>query len=263
MKIYVCVKHVPDSTIQITLKTKNRIDESVTFLMNPYDEHAVEEAVRIKEQVADCEVTAVTLGNEGAVSTLRSALAMGADRGVFIQIDDPPDAILTAKYLARAISQDGQPDLIFTGKESIDSGGMQTAFRIGAALDMPVATNAAALSLDWEFNRRSGQNRMLAECEKDGGDRDVIEMSFPCVIAAGRSLNLPRYPTLPQIMKARNKEIKQMDAKRLGIAKPLASMETLQLQIAAYKRKNRILNGTPDQAVAQLIRYLHEEEKVF
>ncbi len=263
MKIYVCIKHVPDSAVQITLTAKNRIDESVTFLMNPYDEHAVEEAVRLKERVADSEVIAVTLGKEGALSTLQSALAMGADRGVFIKTDDPPDAILTAKLLAAAISQDGLPDIIFTGKESIDSGGMQTAFRIGAALDMPVVANAAALSLDYIENRASDQKRVLAECEKSGGDRDVIEMYLPCVIGAGKSLNLPRYPTLPQIMKARKKKIKQIEPDSLGIEKPLASMEVLKLQIAAYKRKKRVLDGSPEQAVAQLIKCLHEEEKVF
>ena len=263
MKIYVCIKHVPDSAVQITLTAKNRIDERVTFLMNPYDEHAVEEAVRLKERIAGCEVIAVTLGKEGAVTTLQSALAMGADRGVFIKTDDPPDAILTAKLLAAAISQDGLPDIIFTGKESIDSQGMQTAFRIGAALDMPVAVNAAALSLDWAVNRAPDQNRMLAECEKDGGDRDVIEMHLPCVISAGKSLNLPRYPTLPQIMKARKKKIKQIDAGGLGIEKPLAGMEILKLQVATYKRKKRILDGSPEQAVSRLIQCLHEEEKVF
>jgi len=263
MKIYVCIKHVPDSAVQITLTAKNRIDESVTFLMNPYDEHAVEEAVRLKEQVADSEVIAVTLGKEGALNTLQSALAMGADRGVFIKTDDPPDGVLTAKLLATAISQDGLPDIIFTGKESIDSEGMQTPFRIGAALDMPVATNAAALSLDWVLNRAPDQNRVLAECEKSGGDRDVIEMQLPCVIGTGKSLNLPRYPTLPQIMKARKKEIKQIEPDSLGIEKPLASMEILKLQVSAYKRKKIILNGSPEQAVAQLIQFLHEEEKVF
>ncbi len=263
MKIYVCIKHVPDSAVQITLTAKNRIDESVTFLMNPYDEHAVEEAVSLKERVADCEVIAVTLGKEGALSTLQSALAMGADRGVFIKTDSPPDAVFTAKLLAAAISQDGRPDIIFTGKESIDSQGMQTAFRIGAALDIPVVSNAAALSLDWVSNRPSDQNRVLAQCEKDGGDRDVIEMRLPCVIGAGKSLNLPRYPTLPQIMKARKKEIKQIDPDSLGIEKPLSGMEILKLRVATYKRKNKILDGSPEQAVARLIKCLHEEEKIF
>ncbi len=263
MKIYVCIKHVPDSAVQITLTAKNRIDESVTFLMNPYDEHAVEEAVSLKEQVADSEVIAVTLGKAAALSTLASALAMGADRGVFIKTDDPPDGVITAKLLAAAISQDGRPDIIFTGKESIDSVGMQTAFRIGAALDIPVATHVAALSLDWVLNRASDQNRVLVECEKSGGDRDVIEMQLPCVIGVGKNLNLPRYPTLPQIMKARKKEIKQIDPDSLGIEKPLVGMEVLKLHVAAYERKNRIIKGAPEQAVAQLIKCLHEEEKVF
>ncbi|MGD8334267.1 MAG: electron transfer flavoprotein subunit beta/FixA family protein, partial [Desulfobacterales bacterium] len=126
MKIYVCVKHVPDSAATITIREKNQIDESVTFLLNPYDEHAVEEAARLRAQMQDSEVVAVTLGKEGALGTLQSALAMGADRGILIKTDDRPDSILTARALKAAIEQDGKPDIIFTGKESIDSEGMQT-----------------------------------------------------------------------------------------------------------------------------------------
>ena len=117
--------------------------------------------------------------------------------------------------------------------------------------------------MDWVLNRASDQNCVLAECEKSGGDRDVIEMQLPCVIGAGKSLNQPRYPTLPQIMKARKKEIWQIEPDSLGIEKPIASMEILKLHVAAYKRKNRILNGSPEQAVTQLIQFLHKEEKVF
>jgi electron transfer flavoprotein beta subunit len=137
MKIYVCVKHVPDSAATITIRGKNQIDENVTFLLNPYDEHAVEEAARLKAQIGDSEVVAVTLGKEAAINTLQSALAMGADRGILIKTDDRPDSILTARALKTAIEQDGKPDIIFTGKESIDSEGMQTMFRLAAALGMP------------------------------------------------------------------------------------------------------------------------------
>ena len=148
MKIYVCVKHVPDSAAAITIIGKNQIDEGITFLLNPYDENAVAEAVALRDRMENSEVIAVTVGKEGALNTLQSALAMGADRGLLIKTDDHADSILTARVLKAAIEQDGEPDLIFTGKESIDREGMQTMFRLGAVLGMPVASNVVDFSIE-------------------------------------------------------------------------------------------------------------------
>ena len=112
MKIFICVKHVPDSAAKITIQGNNQFDESITFILNPYDEHAVEEAARVKKQIGDCEVIAVSVGKKDAENTLRSALAMGADRAILIQTDDRPDSIVTARALKAAIEQDGKPGLI-------------------------------------------------------------------------------------------------------------------------------------------------------
>jgi electron transfer flavoprotein beta subunit len=138
MKIYVCVKHVPDTAAKITITGNNQIDEKVTFIINPYDENAIEAAAGLKKQGGDAEIVAVTLGKAAAESTLRSALAMAADRGLFIHSDYSPDSLVTARALKAAIEQDGKPDIIFTGNESIDSEGFQTMFRLGAALNVPV-----------------------------------------------------------------------------------------------------------------------------
>ena len=164
MRIYVCVKHVPDTAARITILGKDRIDERVTFIMNPYDENAVEEAARYKGSVDDAEVIAVTLGTPAAEATLRSALAMGADRGIFIKTDGHPDSMVTAAALKAAIESDGKPGIIFTGKESIDSEGFQTMFRLGAALDIPVATNVVAFTYDGEF--------VEVECEMEAGGKE-------------------------------------------------------------------------------------------
>ena len=163
MQIYVCVKHVPDSAATITIREKNQIDEGVTFLLNPYDEHAVEEAAKLKAQIENSEVI----------------------------------SILTARALKAAIEQDGRPDIIFTGKQSIDSEGMQTMFRLAAMLDMPVAINAVAFSTDLE--------NALVECEMEAGVRQILEIQRPCVIAAGKDLNKPRYPTFIDIRNAKKK----------------------------------------------------------
>jgi len=255
MQIYVCVKHVPDSAARITIKEKNQFDESVVFLINPYDENAIEEALRTRDQYGDSEVIAVTLGKEKAINTLRSALAMGVDRGVFVKTDEQPDSIITARALKAAIEQDGKPDIIFTGKESIDSEGMQTMFRLAAALGVPVATNVVAFSM--------ADGRVTVERQIESGAREVFEMSHPCVIGAGKGLNTPRYPKFKDIMKAKKKEVKQIDLETIDIEKPSGHMEILELQPVDEIRQSKILKGQPEEVVQQLVELLREEAKVF
>ena len=206
MKIYVCVKHVPDSAAKITITGKNQIDESVTFLMNPYDEHAIEEAARLKKEIDGAEIIAVSVGKADAVNTIQSALAMGADRGILITTNSQPDSMVTARALKAAIEQEGRPDIIFTGKESIDSEGFQTMYRLAAALNMPAASGVASFKLE--------QGRALVECDLEAGAREVIEMSLPCVIGCGKGLNKPSYPTLPAIIKKDNRR-EPFDARKI------------------------------------------------
>lgn len=254
MKIYVCVKHVPDSAATITIKGNHQIDESVTFLLNPYDEHAVEEGSRLKARTEGSEVVAVTVGKQAATDTLQSALAMGADRAILIKTDDWPDSILTARALKAAIEQDGKADIIFTGKESIDSEGMQTMFRLAAALDVPVATNVVAFSIE--------QHNAVVECELEAGVKQLLEMPLPCIIGAGKGLNKPKYPTFMDIRKAKKKEIEQIELDSLPIEKPAARMEILELKPAVEQRQPRELKGPSEEAVQQLIQVLKNEAKV-
>jgi electron transfer flavoprotein beta subunit len=254
MKIYVCVKHVPDTAAKITIIGKNQIDERVTFIINPYDENAIEEAARLKKQVGDAEVIAVTLGKQDAVNTIRSALAMGADRGIFIRTDYLPDSLVTAQALKTAIEQDGDPDIIFTGKESIDSEGFQTMFRLATALNMPAASNVASFSMQ--------KGRVLVECEMEAGAREVIDMPLPCVIGAGKGLNQPTYPTLPAIMQAKKKEVKAIDLLSLNIKNLKGGVEILELTPSVEERRPKELKGEPEEVARELVRILHEEAKV-
>jgi electron transfer flavoprotein beta subunit len=254
MNIYVCVKHVPDSAAKITITGSNQIDESVTFLMNPYDEHAIEEAARLKEKVDGVEIIAVSLGKADAVNTVRSALAMGADRGILITTDDRPDSLLTARALKAAIEQDGRPDIIFTGKESIDSEGFQTMFRLAAAMDMPSASGVESFNLK--------QGKVLVECDLEAGAREVIEMTLPCVIGCSKGLNKPSYPTLPAIIKARKKEVKQIDLQTLSIEEPSGSIEILELKPAVEVREPKEVKGTPQEIAGEFVRILRDQAKV-
>jgi electron transfer flavoprotein beta subunit len=254
MKIYVCVKHVPDSAAKITITGNNQIDESVTFLMNPYDEHAIEEAARLKKQVGAAEVIAVSVGKADAANTIQSALAMGADRGILVTTDSRPDSLVTARALKAAIEQDGRADIIFTGKASIDSEGFQTMYRLAAAMDMPAASGVASFALE--------RGRVLVECDLEAGAREVIEMSLPCVIGCGKGLNKPSYPTLPAIIKARKKEVQQIDLQSLNIGKPAGSIEILELKPAIEERRPQEVKGTPEEIADELVRILQEEAKI-
>jgi electron transfer flavoprotein beta subunit len=254
MQIYVCVKHVPDSAAHITIVDKNEIDENISFLLNPYDEHAVTEAVRIKNNLLDSEIIAVCLGKEDARKTLRSALAMGADRGVLIVSDENYDSRVTALALKTAIEQDGKPGLIFTGKESIDAEGMQTQFRIGALFDFPVATNVVRLDIETD--------RAVVESELSGGIANTYEMSMPCVIGAGRGLNTPGYPTFPDVVKSKKKPIKTIIFSDLNIDTSLATMRVVELEPLQQSRTPKQIKGSEDDIAKEIRRILREEAKV-
>jgi len=254
MKIFVCVKHVPDSAAKITITGNNTIDESVTFLMNPYDEHAIEEAARLKKQLGQAEIIAVSVGKADAANTIQSALAMGADRGILVTTENQPDSLVTARALKAAIAQDGRPDIIFTGKESIDSEGFQTMYRLAAAMDMPAASGVDSFALE--------QGRVLVECDLEAGAKEVIEMSLPCVIGCGKGLNKPSYPTLPAIIKARKKEVQQIDFQSMNIEKPAGGIEILELKPAVEERRPQEIKGTPKEIAGAIVRILQEEAKI-
>jgi len=254
MQIYVCVKHVPDTAARITILDHYRIDDRITFIMNPYDENAIEEAVQVKNHLGEAELIAVTLGGQAAETTLQSALAMGADRGILVKTDDHPDSLITAAALKAAIDGDGKPGLIFTGKESIDSEGFQTMFRLAAGFNIPAASNVVSFKLE--------QDRAIVECEQEGGAREVIEMSLPCVVGTGKSLNKPNYPTLPAIMQARKKEIKQVDITDFGFEKPQGRVDVLDLKPTVEERRPRVISGKPEEVAGQIVRILQEEARV-
>ncbi len=254
MQIYVCVKHVPDSAANIVISEKNSIDKTVPFLINPYDEHAVTEAVKLKESLSDSEIIAVCLGSEDAEKTLQTAMEMGADRSILITTESVQDSITTARALKTAIENDGNPGIIFTGRESIDDVGMQTMFRIGKAFGFPVAANIVKFAIK--------DGKAIVESEREGGIRDVYELSLPCVLGAGRGLNTPIYPTFPQIVKARKKKIKKIDFISLAIKKPASSMEVIELKSFVKKRKPKQIKGDPAKAAKELAKILHGQARV-
>lgn len=254
MQIYICVKHVPDSAAHISLIDKNNIDENVNFLLNPYDEHALTEGTKIKNHHPGSEMIAVCLGKDDAEKTLRSAMAMGADRGVLIVSDQKHDSIETARALKAAIEQDGDPGLIFTGKESIDSEGMQTMFRIGALFDFPVANNVVRLDIE--------KDKVLVDHELSGGFCNTYELSLPCVIGAGRGLNTPKYPTFPDVVKSKKKPVKKIAFADLGIKADESGMTIVELLPLLQCRTPKEITGDAKAAAQKIINILKQEAKV-
>ncbi len=254
MQIYVCVKHVPDSAANIAILDNTHIDESINFFLNPYDEHAITEATKVRDKFPGSQVIAVCLGKEDAESSIRSAMAMGADRGILIAGDTFYDSIKTARILKAAIGEDGNPDLIFTGKESIDSEGMQTQFRIGALFNIPVATNVVKLDI--------GEDLAVVDAELSGGEVNNYEMTLPCVIGAGRGLNTPKYPTFPDVMKSKKKPIKKIAISDLSIKSALSGMTTIGLEPLNQTREPKEITGDASQIAHKIVTILKEEAKV-
>jgi electron transfer flavoprotein beta subunit len=254
MQIYICVKHVPDSAAHITILSKNCIDENISFLLNPYDEHAVTEAVKIKKNNPGSEIIAVCLSKNDAEKTIRSAMAMGADRGILIVCDENHDSIITAHALKAVIEQDGNPGLIFTGKESIDAEGMQTMFRIGALFDFPVATNVVKLDID--------ADKAIVDCELSGGIADTYELSLPCILGAGRGLNTPRYPTFPDVVKSKKKPIQKIAFTDLNIKDSASKMSIVELVPLKQNREPKEIKGDANFVAKEIVRILKQEAKV-
>jgi electron transfer flavoprotein beta subunit len=255
MKICVCVKHVPDTaaTIQVQGDTGYE-DKGIKFVANPYDEFAIEEAVKLA-QANGGEVVVVTMGKTDATATLRSALAMGANRGILVKTDSQfHDSATTARALKAALEQDGMPEVIFTGKGTVDSEGFQTQYRLAKMLNIPVANEVTALDFSGD--------KVVVECEADGGDKKVIRLAMPCVIGATKGLNEPRYPKLPDIMKAKKKEIKELSLADLGVAESTGKIVLKKLEPVPERAGAKMLAGSVAEQVTELIKILRDDERV-
>ena len=254
MRIYVCVKHVPDTAANIKIVNDNGYDRTVKFVPNPYDEYGVEEAITLVGKAGVGEVIAVCVGNEASANTLKSVMAMGVHRSILVKTDEQfPSSNLIAKALAKVIETDGSADLIFMGKQSVDSEGMQTPYRLGVELGLPIVTGVVAFSLEG--------SKAIVQREIDGGARETLAVRTPCIIGATKGLNEPRFPKLPDILKAKKKQIKTIDISSLEIVDD-AGCRLKSLEPVEERSNARILEGTTEEIVTCLVKILREEEKV-
>ena len=256
MQIYVCVKHVPDTAATITVVDEAGYnDTACKFIINPYDEYAVEEAVQRVEKAGSGEVVVVTVGPEAAVSTMRAAMAMGAHRGIHVKIQSQfLDSTLTSLALKAAIEQDGTPNMIFTGRNAVDTEGFQTQYRLAAAMNLPVVSEVVNLDIN--------DGQATVEREVGGGTREKMEMKLPCIIGATKGLNEPRYPKFPDIMKAKKKEIKEVEFDQLGLDTSFDQTELLKLEAVPERSSAQVMQGSVREQVIELVRILKEDVKV-
>lgn len=254
MNIIVCLKQTFDTEEKITIVDGSIHEEGVKFIINPYDEYAVEEAIRLKEQFGG-EVTVVTLGPARTESALRTALAIGADQAVMVEDEQLfGDEFTTAKVLA-AVIKSRQFDIILGGYMAVDSGAAQGGARL--AEELGIAHISAATKLEVNGN--------AIRVERDvEGDVEVIEAGLPILITAQQGLNEPRYPSLPGIMKAKRKPLQRLTAGDLGIqpAEVKAKTQWIDQYVAPQKKVGRILQGDMESQVAQLVGLLYGDARI-
>ncbi len=209
MKVLVPVKRVVDFNVKVRVKAdQSGVDlANVKMSMNPFDEIAVEEAVRLKEKGKAKEVVVLSIGPGQASETIRTALAMGADRGILVKTDQTVEPLAVAK-LIKAVAEAEKPDLVIAGKQAIDDDANQVGQMLAALLDWPQATFAHALEL--------GEGSAEVSREIDGG-LQTVEVKLPAVITTDLRLNQPRYASLPNIMKAKKKPIEEKSPADFGV----------------------------------------------
>ncbi|MEK9647760.1 MAG: electron transfer flavoprotein subunit beta/FixA family protein [Gammaproteobacteria bacterium] len=210
MKILVPVKRVVDANVKVRVTAdQSGIDLSnVKMAMNPFCEIAVEEAVRLKEKGVADEVIAVTVGSDKCQEQLRTAMALGADRSIWVEADDDIEPLAIAKLL-KALVERESPDLVILGKQSIDGDNNQVGQMLGALCNMPQGTFA--------FNLTIENGRAIVSREVDGGEQ-VVSLSLPAIVTTDLRLNVPRYAKLPDIMKAKKKPLEGLIPADLGVS---------------------------------------------
>jgi len=264
LKIGVLIKQVPDTEtkIRITADGADIAREGIKYVMNPYDEYAVEQALKVKEQVGgDSTVTVVSLGPARAAETLRTALAMGADRAVHLKDDafEGQDALATARALAAALGAEGF-DLVFTGKMAIDDNAAVVPTAVAEMLDLPHVNLIQVFELGADGRRVTVRRRI------DGGE-EIVECTLPALLSCEKGLNEPRYASLTGIMKAKKKPIEEKSAAALGLGAdavgPRGSGARLARLLPLPERGAcRFLEGDAREAARRLVLLLRDEAKV-
>ena len=250
MKILVTVKRVPDpeSALKVNAEGTGFVKDNLKWVVNPFDEIAVEEGLRLKEKVSGTEVVLVSIGDKTAQEQLRTGLAMGADRAVLVLSDGDLDPLGVAKVLRKVIESE-KPDLVILGKQAIDDDSNCAGQMLAELLGWPQATFASEVKL-------GGDNKSAQVTREVDGGLETLEVPLPAVVTADLRLNEPRYASLPGIMKARKKELKEIPVAELGVD-TTPRVKTIKLESPPKRQAGRKV-----ESVQELVRVLHDEAKV-
>ena len=248
MKVLVAVKRVIDFNVKIRVKAdKTGVETAnVKMSMNPFDEIGVEEAIRLKEKGVATEIVAISLGAQPCQETIRTALAMGADRGIHVLTDAELQPLAVAKLLKAVVAKE-QPSVVILGKQAIDDDCNQTGQMLAALLGWSQGTFASKIAI--------ADGKATVTREVDGG-LETVELKLPMVITTDLRLNEPRYASLPNIMKAKKKPIEQMTPEALGVD-PAPRLATLKVEEPAKRQ-----GGKKVASVAELVEKLRTEARV-
>ncbi|WP_088831525.1 electron transfer flavoprotein subunit beta/FixA family protein [Paenibacillus tyrfis] len=253
MNIYVLMKQTFDTEEKIVIRDGEVSEDGAKFVINPYDEYAVEEAIRLKEEHGGS-IVVVSIGPDRCAEALRTALAMGADEAVLISDERiSGDEFAVSKVLAAYLGKQSY-DLVLGGNFSVDHGAGQVAIRVAHLLNIPHVSSIVKLEL-------SGSQ---ATAQRDAeGDTETLEVALPTLFTAQQGLNEPRYPSLPGIMKAKKKPFQQLTLDDLGLTEadiaPKTARDTLSLP--PERKAGQVLQGDPQQQVSQLVHLLRTEAK--
>ena len=248
MKVLVAVKRVIDYNVKVRVKSDGSGVElaNVKMSMNPFDEIGVEEAVRMKEAGTVSEIVAISLGVQQCQETIRTALAMGADRGIHVVTDDALEPLAVAKLIAAAAAKEN-PDIVILGKQAIDDDANQTGQMLAALLGWPQATFASEVKAE--------NGGLTVTREVDGG-LETIRTSLPAIVTTDLRLNEPRYASLPNIMKAKKKPIDRLTPEELGVD------TAPRLEVLSVVEPEKRAGGVKVESVAELVGKLQNEAKV-
>lgn len=260
MKIVVLMKQTFDTETKISLDASGQIDSNgVNYVINPYCEFAVEEALRIKEKLGEGEVVILSAGPERAETAIRTCLAMGADRGILV--NDPAleggDEFTAAKVLAKALQNEGF-DLILAGFQAVDDGSAQVGSRIAELLNIPVVTIVTKIEVEG--------GKAVATREIDDGV-EIIEVPLPAILTAQSGLAEPRYPSMKGIMQSKKKPLQQLTLADIGVSVDEAGAKGAKVKIEALsmpaaRQAGKIVPGDPAEASIELVKLLRTEAKI-
>lgn len=258
MNILVLLKQVPDTETVIRIKSDASSIETdgVKWIISPYDECAVEEGLRIKEKLKEGTVTALTVGPPRAAEALRTAMAMGADNAIHVKVDDSAlDTFVVAKALSEVLKKES-PTLVLTGRQAIDDDQAAVFAYVAEWLDMP------SISVVTKIDIAPDKKSLRAEREAEGGTKHLLEAPLPVVVSVQKGINTPRYASLPGIMKAKKKPIKEYSLSELGLSTNDSKIRESAFQLPPERKAGRKLSGDTDTQARELVRLLREEAKV-